>query len=191
MSTESNNSRKPPLVEPSQIEILKPEKKISVSKGAKRGRKPSSHNPTAPRRRRRNLPPGTGAKRLLNSVNVILSDESDAIARALVDKTIAGDIKSAHLLIELSGLKHPSANSDEDGGPSLAEMILSSGEWIDDEQWKKKLGSDEWNSRVGSEQWNKPLSLEEWNQNLPLPGETLHDFNERTLRYLPPPKPAP
>ena len=51
----------------------------------KRGRKPSNRALTTSRSRRK-LPPGRGAERLCNSVNSILNDESDRIARALVKR---------------------------------------------------------------------------------------------------------
>lgn len=98
-------------------------------RGAKRGRKPSSHNPTAPRRRRRKLPPGRGALSLINSVNVLLNDESDVIARALVDKTVAGNMASARLLIELACARPRSDDEAESRGRSLAEMLTDGPQW--------------------------------------------------------------
>jgi hypothetical protein len=129
--------------------------------GRKRGRKPSTQKSTSSRHRK--VPPGRGGERLVGSVNVILYDECDSVARALINQTIAGKTSSARLLVELSGANRPSAGKeDKYDGPSLADELMSSGEWVDPH---------------------------EWNQNPPLPGETLLAFKERTLRYLPPPKP--
>lgn len=101
----------------------------AARRGAKRGRKPASYSPAAPRRRRRKLPPGRGALRLINSVNVLLNDESDVIARALVDKTVAGNMASARLLIELACAKPRSEGDDESRGRSLAEMLTDGPQW--------------------------------------------------------------
>ncbi len=155
-------------------------------RGGKRGRKPSSYGPTPRRRRRRKLPPGRGAASLINSVNVILHDESDVVARALVDKTIAGNMASARLLVELAcARRQASENGDINDGLSLADQLMSSGEWVSEDEWNRKVGSSEWDNRVGADEWNKI-----WNQHPPLPGESLQDFQERRLRYLPPPKPG-
>ncbi len=131
----------------------------------KPGRKPAARKTTASRSRRK-LPPGRGAERLCNSVNVILNDESDRIARALVDKTIAGNMSGARLLVELSGVKHPPSKpedkaEDRDEGPSLSEMLMCRGEWV------KKI--------------------EEFDRDPPLPGESLQSYHDRTVYYLPPP----
>jgi hypothetical protein len=138
-------------------------------RGGRPGRKPAARKTTAPRSRRK-LPPGRGAERLCNSVNVILNDESDRIARALVDKTIAGNMSGARLLVELSGVKHPPAKpedkaEEEFDGPTLAEQLTTTGNWVAWDEWKK---------------------------NPPLPGESLQAYHDRTVYYLPPPpKPDP
>ncbi len=100
----------------------------AARRGAKRGRKPSASNSTAPRRRRK-LPPGRGALSLINSVNVLLNDESDVIARALVDKTVAGNMASARLLIELACARPHSEDDDESRGRSLADMLTDGPQW--------------------------------------------------------------
>ena len=134
-------------------------------KNGKAGRKPAARKTTAPRSRRK-LPPGRGAERLCNSVNVILNDESDRIARALVDKTIAGNMSGARLLVELSGAKHAPAKpedkaEDKDHGPSLMDELMSMGEWV-------KL-------------------KEEYDRCPPIPGESLQSYTDRNLVYRPPP----
>src|ERR1700722_3291059 len=103
-------------------------------RGGKSGRKPAALK-TSTSRSRRKIAPGRGAERLRNSVNVILNDESDRIARALVDKTIAGNMSGARLLVELSGAKHPPVEPEEkdkdpEDGLSLAEILMSRGQWV-------------------------------------------------------------
>ena len=136
----------------------------NTRKRGKPGRKPAASKTPAPRRR--NLPPGRGAERLISSVNVILNDESDRIARALVEKTIAGNMSGARLLVELSGAKHPPAKPEDkaeesDDFPSLAEMLMCKGQWV------KKM--------------------DEFDRNPPFPGESLEAYSRRNVYYLPPP----
>lgn len=138
----------------------------NTSKKGKPGRKPAARKTTAPRSRRK-LPPGHGNERLRNSVNVILNDEADRIARALVDKTIAGNMSGARLLVELSGAKHPPAKpedkaEDKDDGPGLVELMMSRGEWV---------------------------HMAEFDKNPPFPGESLEAYSRRNKFYLPPLKP--
>jgi hypothetical protein len=133
-------------------------------KRGKSGRKPAALKTSASRSRRK-IAPGCGAERLRNSVNVILNDESDRIARALVDKTIAGNMSGARLLVELSGVKQPPAKpedkaEDKDDGPGLVELLMSRGEWVE---------------------------MKEFDRNPPLPGESLESYSHRNLYYLPPP----
>lgn len=128
----------------------------------RRGRKPSSRVPSAPRRRRRKLPPGRGAERLRNSVNVILNDESDRIARALVEKTIAGNMTGARLLVELRAKHAPAESEDEWDGPGLIERLSADPPWVDPEP-------------------PDPLKIQ--------PGEPRISFEARTLPALPAPKP--
>ena len=142
----------------------------NTSKKGKPGRKPAALKTTAPRSRRK-IAPGLGAERLLNSVNVILNDESDRIARALVNKTIAGNMSGARLLVELSGAKRPPAkpkDKAEEGVdfPSLDEMLMCRGQWV--------------------------KQIEDFDRNPPFPGESLESYSNRNVYYLPPPpKPAP
>ncbi|MGO8759310.1 MAG: hypothetical protein ACLQG3_14420 [Terracidiphilus sp.] len=87
----------------------------------KRGRKPSRKpTPAEP------TPPGQGATRLRDSVNTLVSRESDRIAQALIDKTVAGNMSSARILIELAG-KPPL--QEEDTGPSMADLLTAEPEW--------------------------------------------------------------
>ena len=133
-------------------------------KDGKAGRKTAALKTTASRSRRK-IAPGRGGERLRNSVNVILNDESDSIARALVDKTIAGNMSGARLLVELSGAKQPPAKpedkaEDKDDGPTLVELMMSRGEWVE---------------------------MKEFDRNPPFPGESLEAYSRRNVYYLPPP----
>jgi hypothetical protein len=136
----------------------------NTSKKGRPGRKPAARKTTGPRTRRK-LAPGRGGERLCNSVNVILNDESDRIARALVDKTIAGNMSGARLLVELSGAKHPPAKpedkaEDKNDGPGLVELMMSRGEWV---------------------------HMAEFDKDPPFPGESLEAYRRRNVYYLPPP----
>jgi hypothetical protein len=163
----SRTSNKATSEKKSSGELRPCEVSVPARKAPRRsGRKPAALKTTAPRSRRK-IAPGRGAERLRNSVNVILNDESDRIARALVDKTIAGNMSGARLLVELSGTKHPPAKPEEkaeekDDGPSLSEILMSRGEWV---------------------------KIEEFDRNPPLPGESLESYSNRNVYYLPPPKP--
>ena len=86
--------------------------------------------------------PGQGAKSLRSSVNSLLATQSDRMARALFDRTIAGNIPSARLLIELAGAN----KSDEDDSdlPTIAELLMTEPDWGDrPEPPKAKAISDE------------------------------------------------
>jgi hypothetical protein len=49
--------------------------------------------------------PGEGAERLRGAVDILVSRQCGRIAKALVDKTIAGNMTGARLVAELSGAK--------------------------------------------------------------------------------------
>ena len=127
----------------------------------RRGGKPARQKPAAPRRRRK-LPPGRGGERLRSSVNFILNDESDRIARALVEKTIAGNMTGARLLVELSGAKHPPAELEDN-----SEVLKLIDELAAEPQWDP--------------------SMDDQDPAKQLPGEPLISFQARTLSA---PKPA-
>lgn len=124
-------------------------------RGGKRGRKPSASSSAAPRRRRRKLPPGRGALNLINAVNLMLHDESDIVARALIDKAIAGNTASARLLVELACARPRSAENDERRRKLLDEMLDDGPQW--DDPPKRRKPDD------------------------PYPGESLEDYKIRTL----------
>ena len=63
---------------------------------AKRGRKRAATKEPK-------TPAGRGATRLRNSVNAMVDKQSDAIARALIKKTCAGNATIARLLVGISG----------------------------------------------------------------------------------------
>ncbi len=71
----------------------------------RRGRKPSAA-------KKRKPAPGRGAERLRSSINSLVSEESDRIARALVDKTLSGNMTGARLLVELTGANKPPVNDE-------------------------------------------------------------------------------
>jgi len=64
--------------------------------------------------------PGQGVRSLRDSINSIVSAQSDRLARALYDKALAGNAPSARLLVELSG--DPPAEDAWDG-PSISDLF--------------------------------------------------------------------
>lgn len=88
-----------------------------------RGRKPSA----APRQK---FPAGRGAARLRSSVNTMVGNESDDIARALVDKAKAGNMTGARLLVELSGAqKAPPEKKKKRGLIPWVKRLANEPEW--------------------------------------------------------------
>ena len=100
------------------------------------GRKPSA---TSLRR----LPAGRGGARLRSSINTLVGLESDRIARALIDKTLAGNMTGARLLVELSGAQNapPEKKKKKRPGPSWAELLASEPEW-NEEEWDEHMARD-------------------------------------------------
>jgi len=84
--------------------------KASKTRRTARGRKPSS-------RKRNSLPAGRGGARLRSSVNTMVGKESEAIARALLDK--AGNMTGARILVELTGAQNPPARKEEEAPRAL------------------------------------------------------------------------
>lgn len=91
---------------------------------AVRGRKPAAT-------RRRKVPAGRGAVRLRNSVNTMVDKESDAIAQALIKKTVEGNMAGARILVVLTGADKtpPEKKKKKRRGPSWAELLASEPEW--------------------------------------------------------------
>ena len=90
------------------------------------------------RRRKAKPKPGEGAERLCAAVDKLVSEECGRIARALVDKTISGNMAGARLVAELSGAKNPRNKPVKKWlGPSRADQ------WAAEPQWKGPSEDDE------------------------------------------------
>jgi hypothetical protein len=75
-------------------------------------------------------PPGRAAVRLRSSVNSLVSYDSDRIVQALIDKTVAGNMTGARLIVELSGADHPpAAPKKKRSGKSLLDELESGPQW--------------------------------------------------------------
>ena len=85
--------------------------------------------------------PGGGAERLRCAIDKLVSHESGRIAKALVDKTIAGNMTGARLVVELSGAK----NSRNKPVKKRHEPILpwSAAELAAEPQWTGPPEDDE------------------------------------------------
>jgi len=82
--------------------------------------------------------PGEGAELLRNAVDKLVGKECGRIAKALVDKTIAGDVTSAKLVTELAGAKGPRTKPPRKRqGITLAQWLGAQPQWkgppVDDE----------------------------------------------------------
>jgi hypothetical protein len=104
-----------------------PRGKRGPKPGSGKSRKPPSRKPAKPRKAK----PGAGTKNLLNSVNTRVSLESDRIAAALIDKTVAGNIESARLLLELTNTPLPEKDDEDSlGNFSLAKFLAEQPEFV-------------------------------------------------------------
>jgi hypothetical protein len=116
----------------------------------RRGRKPS-----APKRR---TPPGRGGLLLRNSINSLVGQESDRIAQALIDKTVAGNMVGARLLVELSGAdKVPLPAKKKRRGPSLADLLAKEPEWTEADE--ARLNHDASRLAPSEPDWDDPQSV--------------------------------
>ena len=98
-------------------------RKRSKTPPTARGRKRSPAN-------RHKTPAGRGGARLRDSINAMVSKQSDRIAQALIDKTVKGNMTGARILVELSGAdKAPPEKKKKRSGPSWAELLASEPEW--------------------------------------------------------------
>jgi hypothetical protein len=77
------------------------------------------------------LPTGEGATRLRSAINSLVGAESDRIAKALIDKTIKGNMTSAKLVVELAdpGKNASAQEKKKRRGPSPAQLLASEPEW--------------------------------------------------------------
>ncbi len=82
-------------------------------------------------------PPGRAAVRLRSSINSLVSYDSDRIAQALINKTVAGNMTGARLLVALAGAdKPPIPLKKKRSGKSLLDLLES------EPQWNPSMGSD-------------------------------------------------
>jgi len=84
--------------------------------------------------RRKSAPkPGTGGVLLRNAVDKLVGQECSRIAKALVDRTIAGNMAGAKLLTELSGAKkqgsQPPPKKKKQRGLDLLSWLASEPQW--------------------------------------------------------------
>jgi hypothetical protein len=87
----------------------------------KPGRKP---------RARKNQPPGRAAARLRQAVENLVTQESDKIARALVNQTIAGNMTGARILTALTDAEKPiEKKKRKRRGPSEAMRLAMEPPW--------------------------------------------------------------
>jgi hypothetical protein len=102
----------------------------------RRGDKPRGRKPDAATKIRK-TPPGRAAVRLRSSINSLVSQESDSIAKALVDKTVAGNMTGARLIVALAGAdKPPIPLKKKRSRKSLLDLLES------EPQWNPSMGSD-------------------------------------------------
>lgn len=96
---------------------------------------------------------GRAATRLRNSINSLVSQQSDEIAQALIDKTVAGNMTGARILVELSGAdKPPDLVKKKHGGLKLIDLLESDSEWDFDTDPDTPHPGCEWNG----ERWVRP-----------------------------------
>jgi hypothetical protein len=125
------------------------------TKPAKAPRKPRGRKPAA-KSKSHKTPPGRGATRLRNSVNSLVSQQADEIAKALIDKTKAGNMTGARILVELSGAgKPPDPVKKKHGGLKLIDLLESDSEWDFDTDPDTPHPGCEWNG----ERWVRPEQL--------------------------------
>jgi hypothetical protein len=95
-----------------ELKKRNPPKKASAPKKprAKRGRKPSTDSESE-------TPAGQGGVRLRDAVNDEVGKQSKRIAKALVNKTCAGNPGVAKIIVKLSGADKAPAESKKNRGP--------------------------------------------------------------------------
>jgi hypothetical protein len=82
--------------------------------------------------------PGEAGGRLRDAVDKKVSKECTRIAKALVDKTIAGNLTGVKLVVELTGAKSAARKRPRKRpGPSLAQQ------WALEPQWTGPLPGEE------------------------------------------------
>jgi hypothetical protein len=95
-----------------------------VDRGGKPGRKSSA----APAKKK--PAPGRGAARLRTAINSILDEESGLIARALVNKTVTGNMARAGIVVALADTKLlPKEQKKKHHCLKLIDLLESEPEW--------------------------------------------------------------
>lgn len=131
----------------------------------RRGGKPPGRKPAA-KSKSRKTPPGRAAERLRNSVNSLVSRQSDEIAQALIKKTKAGNMTGARILVELSGADQPpDPVTKKPGGLKLIDLLESDTEWDPDSDPDEPHPGCEWNG----DRWVRPEPKPANPNELPLP----------------------
>jgi hypothetical protein len=132
-------------------------------KAAKKPRKTRGRKPAKPSAKKRKTAPGRGAALLRSSVNTKVGEESDRIAEALVQNTVAGNMTGARLLVELTGAdKPPVPKKKKRRGPTLLDFLKSQPEWTEEDEARlnhdaSSLGPSESSGPSGFAEFNAPL----------------------------------
>jgi hypothetical protein len=82
--------------------------------------------------------PKSGGERLRSAVDKLVGCQCGSIAKALVDKTIAGNMTGARLLIELSGAKNPAQQP-----PKKPHGLTQAQQLALEPQWQGSLEDDD------------------------------------------------
>jgi hypothetical protein len=96
--------------------------------GRKAANKPTAESGTPHKRGPR---AGRGGERLRSALNKLVDEQSEQIAQALINKTIAGNMVGARLLSDLTGAKNPRIKpTRKKRGLSEAEELASEQTWV-------------------------------------------------------------
>lgn len=107
----------------------------------------------APVSKSRKTPPGRGATRLRDSINSPVSRQADDIAPALINKTVAGNMTGARILVDSPApASRPTPSRKKHGGLKLIDLLESDSEWDFDEDPDTPHPGCEWNG----ERWVRP-----------------------------------
>jgi hypothetical protein len=75
--------------------------------------------------------PGVAGSKLRNAINFAVAAQPRAIADALIDGTIKGNVSSAKLLIDLTGARNATESKKKPKGISLAQFLAEDDDWQD------------------------------------------------------------
>ncbi len=138
----------------------KPKKQRAKTKRKSPGRKPAAKSKS------RKTPPGSGAMSLRSSINALVSQQADEIAKVLVDKTVKGNMTSARMVVGLSGADQPpDPVKKENGGLKLIDLLESDTEWDPDSDPDEPHPGCEWDGA----RWVRPEPRAANPDELPLP----------------------